>query len=73
MSASGEPDFVILLAAVSSRTFFKNHSNPFFVFYLRPHVAREAGVLARRLTWLSTLAFDYGKGAANLETGTQRD
>lgn len=33
-------------------------------------MVREAEVLARRLTWLSTLAFDYAKGAANMETGT---
>jgi Amidase len=33
-------------------------------------VVREAEVLARRLTWLSTLAFDYAKGAADMETGT---
>jgi len=33
-------------------------------------VVREAEVLARRLTWLSTLSFDYAKGAANVETGT---
>ncbi|WP_243265237.1 site-specific integrase [Sulfitobacter sp. DSM 110093] len=30
---------------------------------------REAEVLAHRLTWLSTCAFDYAKGATNMETG----
>lgn len=33
-------------------------------------MVHEAEVLARRLTWLSTFAFDYAKGAANMETGT---
>ncbi len=70
MPAFGAPNFVILLAASASRFFSKNHSNPFFVFSLRTHVVREAGVLARRLTWLSLLAFDYAKGAAKMETGT---
>jgi hypothetical protein len=32
-------------------------------------VFREAEVLAHRLTWLSTCAFDYAKGATNMETG----
>lgn len=32
-------------------------------------MVREAEVLSRRLTWLSTLAFEYEKGAANMETG----
>ena len=33
-------------------------------------MSREAEVLARRLTWLSTLAFDYARGATMMETGT---
>lgn len=32
-------------------------------------MVREAEVLARRLTWLSSLAFDYSRGVANMETG----
>ena len=47
-----------------------NASNSFLVFSLRTHVSREAEVLARRLTWLSTLAFDYARGATMMETGT---
>ncbi|WP_411350985.1 DUF6538 domain-containing protein [Leisingera aquaemixtae] len=49
--------------------FSKNASNRFLVFSLKTHVVREAEVLARRLTWLSTLAFDYARGVANMETG----
>lgn len=33
-------------------------------------MVREAEVLSRRLTWISTLAFEYEKGAENMETGT---
>jgi integrase len=36
---------------------------------LKTDVVREAEVLARRLTWLSSLAFDYSRGGANMETG----
>lgn len=32
-------------------------------------MVREAEVLSRRLTWLSSLAFDYSRGVANMETG----
>ncbi|KPN62278.1 hypothetical protein AKJ29_08490 [Aliiroseovarius crassostreae] len=32
-------------------------------------MVREAEVLARRLTWLSSLAFDYARGVAIMETG----
>ncbi|CUH75079.1 Phage integrase family protein [Tritonibacter multivorans] len=49
--------------------FSKNASNRFFVFSLKTDVVREAEVLARRLTWLSSLAFDYSRGVANMETG----
>ena len=52
------------------KLFSKNPPNAFLVFSLQTHVVREAEVLASRLTWLSTLAFDYAKGAANMETGT---
>jgi integrase len=49
--------------------FAKNASNRFLVFSLKTDVLREAKVLARRLTWLSSLAFDYARGAAHMETG----
>ncbi|MCF6431009.1 DUF6538 domain-containing protein [Leisingera sp. MMG026] len=49
--------------------FLKNASNRFLVFSLKTHVVREVEVLAHRLTWRSTLAFDYARGVANMETG----
>ncbi|QDY69312.1 site-specific integrase [Qingshengfaniella alkalisoli] len=49
--------------------FSRNVSNPVLVFSLRTDVFREAEVVARRLTWLSNLAFDYAKGVADMETG----
>ncbi|MDV4167941.1 site-specific integrase [Rhodovulum sp. FJ3] len=49
--------------------FSENASSRFFVFSLKTNVVREAEVLARRLTWLSSLAFDYSRGFANMETG----
>ncbi|MCA0940868.1 site-specific integrase [Salipiger pacificus] len=52
------------------KLFANNRPNPFLAFSLQTHVVREAEVLARRLTWLSTLAFDYAKGAACMDTGT---
>ncbi|WP_166415794.1 hypothetical protein [Cochlodiniinecator piscidefendens] len=69
MPASGAQTIVVLLAAARPRNFFKNASNRFFVFSLKTDVVREAEVLARRLTWLSSLAFDYSRGVANMETG----
>ncbi|WP_217626374.1 site-specific integrase [Salipiger bermudensis] len=51
------------------KTFSEDQSNPFLTFSLRTHLLREAEVLAGRLTWLSTCAFDYAKGATNMETG----
>lgn len=47
----------------------KSIPSPFLVFSLRTDVVREAEVLARRLTWLSSLAFDYSRGVANMEKG----
>ncbi|MCL6281990.1 hypothetical protein M3P21_00465 [Ruegeria sp. 2012CJ41-6] len=67
--AFGKSGFVFLLASSFADLFSKMASNPFLVFSLRTDVVREAEVLARRLTWLSTLALDYASGVGNMETG----
>lgn len=59
MPASGTQTIGVLRATARPGTFSKNASNRFFVFSLKTNVVREAEVLARRLTWLSSLAFDY--------------
>ncbi|WP_164982770.1 hypothetical protein [Leisingera sp. NJS204] len=69
MSAFGTQTIVVLLAVARPGILLKNASNRFLVFSLKTHVVREVEVLAHRLTWRSTLAFDYARGVANMETG----